>query len=124
MRFEIPLRTKSGNVGHGREHWGTRARRVRKEREAVAWAWIVAGLKMRRLSLPAVVTLTRIDPRALDGDNNEAALKAVRDQVAHELAVDDSDPRVTWAYSQERGKPKEYAVRVEIVSVAPAGGGR
>lgn len=119
MNFTIPLKTKSGNVGHGREHWGTRARRVRKEREATAWAWIAAGLKLRRPKLPCVVTLTRIDPRALDGDNAEAALKAVRDQVAHELTVDDSDPRVSWRYAQERGNPKEYTVRVSIESAEP-----
>jgi hypothetical protein len=34
--------------------------------------------------------------------------------LAEWIGVNDHDPRVTWAYGQERGKPKEYAVRVEI----------
>jgi len=31
------------------------------------------------------------------------------------LGIDDRDPRVTWTYAQRRGKPKQYAVEVEVI---------
>lgn len=62
-------------------------------------------------ALPVVVTLVRVGPRALDDDNLAFAFKAVRDGVADALGVKDHDPRVSWAYAQEKG---EYAVRIEV----------
>ena len=68
-----------------------------------------------RHRLPCVVTLTRIAPRALDCDNNQISMKAVRDGVADRLGVDDRDPRVTWRYGQEKpDQPRTYAVRITI----------
>lgn len=72
----------------------------------------------------AIITLTRIAPRAFDDDNLAASFKALRDGVADGLTVDDGDPRVTWRYAQRRGKAREYAVIIEIVPRAddyPAG---
>jgi hypothetical protein len=60
------------------------------------------------------ITLTRIAPGVLDTDNLASALKAVRDGVADALRVDDGSSRVAWRYAQERGKPRQYAVRVAI----------
>jgi hypothetical protein len=60
------------------------------------------------------VHLTRIAPRELDDDNLRGALKSTRDGVADALGIDDRDPRVRWGYGQERGKVREYAVRVEV----------
>ena len=34
--------------------------------------------------------------------------------IADALGIDDRDPRVSWRYSQKRGKPKEYLVEVSI----------
>jgi len=49
------------------------------------------------------------------GDNLRGALKAVRDQVATWLGVDDADPRVTWEYGQAvDGRPRYQAVRIEV----------
>ena len=64
------------------------------------------------------ITLTRIAPRVLDYDNLASGLKAVRDGVADALRVDDGSTRIRWRYTQERGKPREYAVRVEIHCVS------
>jgi len=115
-----------------REHWRKRAKRSREQRRFVAMlacgrfgdlqpplrGYIYRSQVDRRWKLMSdaslSVTLTRIAPRALDGDNLAAGLKAVRDGVADALGVNDADPRVTWAYAQERGKPREYAVRIEI----------
>lgn len=113
MTFNVPIRTRSTNHGNGREHWASRARRVKAERSATMAAWY--GAK-RKVTLPCVVTLTRIAPRQMDGDNLQGALKGVRDQVAQQLGVDDRDARVTWVYGQERGKPRTYAVRVHVSS--------
>ncbi len=107
----IPVRTWS--EANQRGHWGKRARRAKKQREA-------AGLLVRtaRCALPnsgdVTIMLTRIAPRALDTDNLASGLKAVRDGVADALGVDDGSARIEWRYSQERRKPGEYAVLVEI----------
>jgi hypothetical protein len=61
-----------------------------------------------------VVRLTRIAPRQLDDDNLRGSLKAARDGVADWLGVPDNDPRIRWDYAQEKGKPKTYAVRVDV----------
>jgi hypothetical protein len=109
--LRIELRTVSGL--NAREHWRDRARRVKAERHAVGWAILVE--RPAKPVPPCAVTMTRIAPRDLDdGDNLSSSMKAVRDQLAEWIGVNDHDPRVTWAYGQERGKPKEYAVRVEI----------
>lgn len=102
-RLDLPLRVHSGNLGHGREHWGARQRRVKSERRTV-WALWPSSWRRREWSWPLEVTLVRRGPRPLDDDNLAAALKAVRDQVAKLLGVDDGDrSRVRFTYEQELG---------------------
>ena len=108
----IPLRVAS--TLNLREHWARRAGRIKRERTATAY-----GLARRCRPLAAgqsaTVTLPRIAPRELDGDNLAAALKGVRDEVADQLGLpNDRDPRVAWRYVQVRGRVKEYAVRISI----------
>lgn len=113
LRVVVPIRTVS--VANTREHWARKARRANAERVAVS-------LMLRPLLrdkpagtwLPCTVTLTRIAPRELDDDNAVRACKAVRDQVACEICVDDRDPRVRWRYAQRRGRVREYAVEITI----------
>jgi hypothetical protein len=107
-----PIRLRS--AANLREHWATKARRVKKERGA---ALMLARSTLVRPQLPCIVTITRIAPRALDDDNATACGKSVRDAIAEFLGVDDRDPRVTWQVKQERGRVREYAVRVEIRAV-------
>lgn len=106
MRISIPLRTVSGmNV---REHPMARHRRVKKEREALAW--LLNGKKAP--ALPVVVTMTRLAPSSgLDDDNLASAMKPVRDEIAKWLGVDDRDPRVRWVPAQRRAP---WGVEVEI----------
>jgi hypothetical protein len=87
--------------------------RARKEKEIVGWC--VKGQDPP--SLPCVVLLTRIGVRKLDGDNLQGGFKHVRDRIAQWIGIDDADPRIDWQYSQERGKPREYAARVTITEV-------
>lgn len=109
----VPIRADS--VANIREHWAKKAARAKSHR-LQAWAELRAADKEPRMLGPVTVTFTRIAPRALDDDNLRSALKATRDGVADWLGVPDNDPRVTWVYAQERGAPKSYAVRVEVVS--------
>jgi hypothetical protein len=62
------------------------------------------------------VMLTRVAPRKLDFDNLTSSLKAARDEVAKQLGFsDDNDARLQFDYSQEKGAPKEYAVKVTLI---------
>ncbi len=108
--LELPIHTLSESNARG--HWAKRAKRAKGQRAVVGLSLrsALAGLDV----LPCSVMLTRIAPRALDDDNLRGATKACRDGVADALGVDDRDPRVTWLYAQARGKPKAYAVRVEV----------
>lgn len=103
----LPLRIES--CANLREHWGKRATRAKAHR--------AAAVAIPTHGLPCVVMLTRIAPRALDDDNLRSAFKALRDGIADRLGVKDNDPRVEWRYGQAKGKPKEYAARVQIKSI-------
>ena len=110
MRIEVPIRIES--VANLREHWAAKAKRSREHRAAV---WYALKATKAPHALPCTVTLTRIAPRTLDShDNLRSGLKAAVDGVASWLMVDDADPRITWAYAQQAGAPKQYALMVEI----------
>ena len=102
----VPLVTVSAS--NKRESWRARSRRVLDERNAVLARW----LALERPTLPkaAVIRLTRIARRKLDDDNLRGALKAVRDEVAALIGVDDGSPDLRWKYRQVIGPPS-----VEIV---------
>lgn len=105
--IHVPLRTVSGM--NAREHWQARARRVKGERQLVAWH--LASVK--KPAVPLVVTLTRIAPsNGLDPDDNlPSALKGARDEIAEWLGVNDRDRKtVRYEYEQERGP---WGVRIE-----------
>lgn len=106
--FTMPLRVVS--EANAREHWATKARRVKRQRAFIALVWAAQGHPRNRK--PVSVTLTRLAPRTLDSDNLAGAFKAVRDEVALLCGFDDADPACTWLYGQERAK--EYGVRCEI----------
>ena len=111
VTVKIPLRTQSEN--NMREHHYARARRRKKQREVVH---LVVGTTLRAEGIkpPCVVELVRIAPKKLDSDNLQGAFKAVRDQVAAELGVDDRTDAVRWVYDQSKGGVREYAIRVTI----------
>src|SRR5262245_44239389 len=89
------LRTVS--EANKREHWAAKARRAKQQRIAT-FRWL-QHLLPRHTQAPDQlhITLTRVAPRALDDDNAQAALKAVRDGVSdylagHYLAGQDRQP--------------------------------
>lgn len=135
LTVRVPVRLES--EANARGHWSGKAGRAKAVRQAVTCAFIDAGVQVQAVvvppkklgaavrrcarwksppALPLVVFMARIAPRQLDDDNLQRAMKAVRDQVAELIGVDDRDPRIIWEYGQERGAAREYAVRVEVRS--------
>jgi len=118
LYIQFPMRLVS--LANQREHWGARKARAAKQRERAA---IHLGNKMVVGELPYgppwLVRITRLGPRALDGnDNVNISAKHVRDGLADVLGVDDGSDLVLWTYAQE--KSKKYEVRVEIFGGANA----
>jgi hypothetical protein len=90
-----------------------RSNERKRQREAIALAY--RGFVRGAVSLPAVVRMTRIAPRALDDDNLAYAFKSCRDSLAACIGLrSDRDPRVVWQCAQRRGKPNEYGVEIAI----------
>jgi len=111
MKFTFPLKL-IGGLNNTREHWRARHRRVLREKLMTAFAWrqLAGATPSGRL----VVTLARIAPRALDSDNLAGRMKAVRDQVATCLGIDDGSDAVEWRYAQRKGLPNAHAVEVSV----------
>jgi hypothetical protein len=117
VTVEVPLKLPS--MANLRLHWAAKAKLVKTQRNAAAFAlrgngrqWLTHWKGMRdneRLCLH--VTLTRVGPRELDDDNLASAFKAVRDEVADFVGLDDGSKRFTWAYAQQRGL---YGIRIKL----------
>lgn len=120
MKLHIEMSTVSEL--NQREHWGNRHQRRKVQRDLIAWSFHLHHEKPP--PLPVVVKLTRVAPRSLDCDNLRGALKAIRDEVAKQLGIDDADPRVTWQYDQRKGDVREQAVEIEIVHSPRIEGGK
>lgn len=118
-KYHIPIRLPS--LSNCRMTWRALARVKRDQRIATIYALIESPTIPRRhvyaLKPPFVVTITRIGPRKLDGDNLQGACKYVRDTIADVLGLDDGSPLYTWLYEQRQG---DYGVDVEIAGVRSA----
>jgi len=75
-----------------------------------------------KIDLPCIIRLTRIAPRSLDShDNLPTSFKWIVDSLADciipglKAGRADDCKQINWIYNQEKGKPKEYAVRIEIL---------
>lgn len=118
IEFRIPM--KAPSTPNLREHHMAKAKRVKSQRGAVQ-------RKMPKWPLgpQIIVRLTRVSPRELDSDNLQGAFKAIRDQVAAGLLVDDRSPLVAWEYHQAKGEP-EVVVQIwkagEDAPPLPTGG--
>lgn len=111
------LRTTSGDNARG--SWHGKASKVAKERRLVG---LVLGAP-RVWTYPIVVTITRVGPRPLDSAGLASALKGVEDEIAAWLGIDDGRAerakRVLWIKHNQRGKPKEYGIRIVVEALAP-----
>jgi hypothetical protein len=123
----LTIRIDGFHLGRGqndREHWAAKARRVKRERTRLTTElWLrFRGLmfgdpsefRARCGAGPWLVTLTRLAPSAgLDDDNLAGSFKAVRDELAAWLGVDDGNQhRVRWLYAQ-RHAPWGIELRIE-----------
>ena len=117
MRIEITLPIKIKSELNIREHWSVRHKRHKKLHKLI---WLSFLPHKASISLPCVITLTRVAMRALDDDNLIGAFKTIRDYVADQIIPGlkmgraDGDPRITWKYEQRKGLPKEYACCILI----------
>lgn len=112
---ELVIRADGLRLGRGQNDrgysWRSKWRRTRAERARIfaEVARVTKGMPRRLPALvgpaPYAVTLVRVGPsQGLDTDNLAGSLKAVRDEVARCLGVDDGlEAPVTWTYSQRRG---------------------
>jgi hypothetical protein len=114
----VPIHTVSES--NSRDHWRKRAARAKEQRFAVDACLRTTlgpnhGPVLMECFVELEVLLTRVSPRELDDDNLRGALKAARDSVAQYLGLkSDRDKRVSWAYAQERGAKREYAVEIRM----------
>lgn len=109
--IRIPLQLVS--VANLRDHWRIRARRTCEHRLVTRAHLRKAGV-YPGIGVPAVIHITRIAPRRLDSDNLAMSAKAVRDEVAACIGIDDGDPSVSYRYEQ-RSDGANYAVEIEIM---------
>lgn len=112
--YIVPIRIES--EANKKEHWSKTSGRHKRHRLAIRY--IMLHTKMEP---PCEVILTRIAPRMLDEEDNlPASLKHSKDVVADILIKGlapgraDGDKRITWKLKQEKGKPKEYALKIEM----------
>ena len=110
VTMSLPLSKPLPSAANLREHWATKAKRVKAQRVYVGILLRQHERQLRALGWPAVagrmhVTLSRVAPRKLDDDNLAHAFKAIRDEVAKHFGVDDGSPRWAWRYTQQRGAP-------------------
>jgi hypothetical protein len=115
-KLDLPVTTVSET--NQRCHWTVKARRVKTQRYAVAYCWLALPVAMRVGIVQCIdtfgltVTLVRVGGRRMDDDNLRAAFKAIRDELAKQMAVDDGDPAVRWNYRQQPGKRKATALAI------------
>jgi hypothetical protein len=123
IEFTIPM-TKNlivSEANRGGEHWSVKSRRHRMQKFMINA--YMSKLLISKDILPCSILMTRIAPRSLDEEDNlRSCFKHIKDYISDFLIPGkgmgqaDSDKRIIWQYSQEKGKSKEYAVRIEIKS--------
>jgi hypothetical protein len=111
--FTVPIRTVSEM--NSRDHWTVRQKRKKAQQEEMLVA-LYNNLKSHRITQPIAITLTRMGPRRLDGDNLQSSLKFCRDAIAWKIGIDDGNEKAAlWFYSQTMAKT--FGVRVQIESM-------
>ena len=110
--IEVQIEMRVVSMANLRMHWAVKAKTVKSQRQRAFNALCGVGAPP---ALPVTIVMTRVAPRPLDGDNLQAAFKAVRDGVADWLGVDDGDQRLDWQYCQRSAGVKVYQVEIEVV---------
>lgn len=127
MKYSLLIPVKIESIANKVEHWTKKHKRNKMLKFLIQRELSVNNVP----NLPSVersngerikVTLTRIAPRSLDSiDNLPMSMKKAIDVIADWFIPNlqpgraDSDKRVEFKILQEKGKPKEYALRIEII---------
>ncbi len=115
MTLDVTIPMRLGRGGNDREgHWRGRHERVKSERQSVAWMLC----NQKKPATPCRVLITRTAPGiGLDDDNLSGACKAVRDEFANWIGVNDRRSElVKYEYGQARGKRGEWSVRIQVIA--------
>ena len=114
--WTLPIVTVSeGNLF---EHWTKSNARHKRQKKCIKDNLSeLSAYKNKKIT----VKLVRIASRKLDtGDNLNYSFKWIRDSIADLIypglkagRADDTD-LIEWQYDQEKGRPKEKAIRIEI----------
>lgn len=115
--WHLPLKTAS--EANSSEHWTKKAKRHKLQKMKVK---AVLLSERPQITIPCAIRLTRIAPRELDAhDNLRVSMKYIADALAEYLIPGkaagraDDCKEITWQYKQEKGNPREYGVRIEII---------
>ena len=123
-KVKIPI--KIASEANNNDHW-----RVKSKRHKIQKAIVRSYMRTLRIPpLPATVTMTRYAPRPYDDDNIRSAFKYVRDSVSEHILEEvdgkkyqagraDNDPRLTWAYVQEKTTMEEYYITISLEPNTP-----
>jgi hypothetical protein len=116
VKILLPIETLSES--NSSEHWRLKHKRHSSQKTCVRMAF----RQVKKIALPATVTLTRLSPRKLDDDNLVGAFKWIRDSVADCLIPglaagrSDCDPRIKWIYEQKKSTCKLVEIKIDFVS--------
>lgn len=117
ITWQLPL--KIANEANSTEHWTKKARRHKLQKRRITQQFLI---DKPPIFPPCKCIITRIAPNALDlHDNLRYSLKWVVDAIAENLTGDlvpgraDGNKQITWEYKQERGKVREYALRIQLI---------
>ena len=110
--IDLTLKIKTVSEANTREHWATKAKRAKGQRKMAGMGLSMSLMFEGKHELPLAISFTRVGKKALDSDNLQSSMKAVRDGVADALGINDGSDLIKWDYQQEKGK--EYAVRIRI----------
>lgn len=116
--WQLPIKTAS--EANSSEHWTKKAKRHRLQKQ-----WIKAAFLKERpqIAIPCAIVLVRIAPRKLDvHENLPMSFKYITDAICEYIypglkpGQADGKGGISFEFRQEKGKPREYAVRIEIMS--------
>jgi hypothetical protein len=128
VEWILPIKTIS--EANSREHWAVRRKRHQMQKNHIDWAFVNS-----KPNIPEKchIHMTRISPGQLDYVNLVSSFKNIQDYIAACVYPNrvvfakskkgriysnpghcDRGDSITWGFAQEKGKPKEYGVKISI----------
>lgn len=116
-RLTFP-RMRLESEANRRDHWTVKHARAKEQRYTVYYNLRCTFWSLP--TLPCTITLTRIAPRLLDGQELKETCEAVCFGVADWLAGAEGEGQpeqdgLFWKYEQQQGKPREHSLWITII---------